>query len=439
MFATYAQVDTWRTTSKSGHLRALDGRNSKLSTLFAIVGVTLAGILLFGVRSSTDACGFVNAVVKDFVPVSTYKIAKDIQWGSIQKSCKPSKPGAMNVLVTGSAGFIGFHASLKLKEKGAGVLGIDNMNDYYPTILKRARVQILEQRGIFTLEADINDEYALRQVLDACKFTHVLHLAAQAGVRHAVKNPGSYVFSNLAGFVNLLEHIVHTKPVPRVVFASSSSVYGLNKKLPFSEHDRTDQPASLYAATKKANEALAHTYNHIHGLSVTSLRFFTVYGPFGRPDMAYFSFANNIVRNKPISIFKGEGDEELARDFTHVSDIVAGIVSSLETSEVSGRKPDGSKPLLRTFNLGNTHPVTVSDLVSVLEKYLGKAAKREYVSMPQSGDVMFTHANISRAATELGYVPRISLDEGLRQFAEWYLEFCAGSTCTEIQAYKPAR
>ena len=419
--------------------RALAGGKPELITLLAMVGASLvAYYALFGGRGSHASSGGVNTLAKGFTPVSTFKPAKDIQWASVQASCAPSAPGAMSVLVTGSAGFVGFHVATALRAKGAGVLGIDNVNDYYPPILKRARMEKLVKAGIVTIEADLNDKHTVRKALDACKFTHVLHLAAQAGVRYAVKNPGAYVHSNVAGFVNLLEEIVHTSPAPALVFASSSSVYGLNTKTPFSEDDRTDQPASLYAATKKADEALAHTYNHIHGLAVTGLRFFTVYGSYGRPDMAYFSFANNIVRGRPITIFQAEGGKELARDFTHVSDVVAGGVAALETSEPSGKRPDGGKPANRVFNLGNKHPVTVSDFVSVLEKHLGKTAIREYVPMPKTGDVPFTHADVSRAASELGYEPRTSLDEGLRAFAEWYLDFCAGSACAEIQAYKPS-
>ena len=289
-----------------------------------------------------------------------------------------------------------------------------------------------------TVEADLNDRGVVRDALDACKFTHILHLAAQAGVRYAVKNPGSYVHSNVAGMVNIMEEIIRTSPMPKVVFASSSSVYGLNTEVPFKESDVTDSPASLYAATKKADELLAHTYNHIHGVAITALRFFTVYGPYGRPDMAYFSFANNIVRGKPITIFKGENDAELARDFTYIDDVVQGVIASLETSEASGKKPDGSKPPFRVYNLGNKHPVTVSDFVTTLEKHMGKKAKREYVPMPKTGDVPFTHADVSRAARDLGYSPRTNLDDGLKKFVDWYKEFCKGAACAGIQSYVPA-
>lgn len=356
----------------------------------------------------------------------------------VESSCKRDGEQDMTVLITGSAGFIGFHVSKALKAQGAGVLGLDNMNKYYPVALKQARVTQLEKMGVYTLVADLNDALSIRKALTLCNFTHVLHLAAQAGVRYAVANPLSYIHSNVAGTVTLFEEIIRTSPIPKVVFASSSSIYGINKHSPFSEDDVTDSPASLYAATKKADELLGHTYNHIHGLSITALRFFTVYGPYGRPDMAYFSFTNNIARGKPITIFQGEGGGELARDFTHISDIVDGVIASLQTSQPSGKQADGSKPPFRVFNLGNRTPISVSEFVSTLEKHLGRKAHRIYVPMPETGDVPFTHADVSKATLELGYNPKVSLDEGLKQFTEWYLSFCHGKTCEEIQKYKPA-
>jgi len=370
--------------------------------------------------------------------VSTFHPAR-INVAKVQKSCAPLTSGAMTVLVTGSAGFVGFHTSVALKEMGAGVLGLDNVNDYYPQALKRARLAELEARGVYTLEADLNDRGVIRKALDACKFTHVLHLAAQAGVRYAVKNPGAYVHSNVAGMVNVMEEIVRTSPMPKVVFASSSSVYGLNTKVPFSESDVTDTPASLYAATKKADELLAHTYNHIHGVAITGLRFFTVYGAFGRPDMAYFSFANNIVQGKPIKIFQGEGGTELARDFTFIGDVVKGIVASLETSAASGKNADGTKPPFRVFNLGNKTPVTVSNFVSTLEKHLGIKATRNYIPMPSTGDVPYTHADITKARAELHYEPTTSLDEGLKIFVDWYKSYYKNGANKADQEYVPNR
>ena len=399
------------------------------------ISLFVYALVRFGVGAGdvggASGVGGPGAAVSTFVPAK-------IDVAKVQRSCASRTDGAGAVLVTGSAGFVGFHTALALKDRGWGVLGLDNVNDYYPTSRKRARMKELEKAGVHTVEADLNDRGVVRDALDACKFTHILHLAAQAGVRYAVKNPGSYVHSNVAGMVNIMEEIIRMSPMPKVVFASSSSVYGLNTEVPFKESDVTDSPASLYAATKKADELLAHTYNHIHGVAITALRFFTVYGPYGRPDMAYFSFANNIVRGKPITIFKGENDAELARDFTYIDDVVQGVIASLETSEASGKKPDGSNPPFRVYNLGNKHPATVSDFVTTLEKHMGKKTKREYVPMPKTGDVPFTHADVSRAARDLGYSPRTNLDDGLKKFVDWYKEFCKGAACAGIQSYVPA-
>jgi len=265
----------------------------------------------------------------------------------------------------------------------------------------------------------------LKHLFHLVQFTHVMHLAAQAGVRYAMQNPMSYIHSNVAGLVTLFEACKSANPQPAVVWASSSSVYGLNSKVPFSESDRTDQPASLYAATKKAGEELAHTYNHIYGLSITGLRFFTVYGPWGRPDMAYFSFTRDILKGKPINIYKGQNDRDLARDFTFIDDIVKGCVASLDTagrSTGSGGKKRGAA-LFRTFNLGNTSPVTVPVLVEILEKHLKVEAKKEFIKMPRNGDVPFTHANVSLAQTQLGYKPTTNLDTGLKKFVNWYVKY----------------
>jgi UDP-glucuronate 4-epimerase len=312
-----------------------------------------------------------------------------------------------------------------LKKRGDGLVGIDNFNDYYEVSLKRARQELLTKQGIFVIEDDINDAALLKHLFDMVQFTHVMHLAAQAGVRYAMQNPMSYIHSNVAGLVTLFEACKNANPQPAVVWASSSSVYGLNSKVPFSESDRTDQPASLYAATKKAGEEIAHTYNHIYGLSITGLRFFTVYGPWGRPDMAYFSFTRDILKGKPINIYKGQNDRDLARDFTFIDDIVKGCVASLDTagrSTGSGGKKRGAA-LFRTFNLGNTSPVTVPVLVEILEKHLKVEAKKEFIKMPRNGDVPFTHANVSLAQTQLGYKPTTNLDTGLKKFVNWYVKY----------------
>ncbi|KAK4337610.1 hypothetical protein RND71_042097 [Anisodus tanguticus] len=331
----------------------------------------------------------------------------------------------MSVLVTGAAGFVGSHVSLALKKRGDGVVGLDNFNNYYDVSLKKARKNLLNENGIFIVEGDINESKLLLKLFDIAKFTHVMHLAAQAGVRYAMENPNSYIHSNIAGLVTLLEVSKNANPQPAIVWASSSSVYGLNEKVPFSESDRTDQPASLYAATKKAGEEITHTYNHIYGLSITGLRFFTVYGPWGRPDMAYFSFTRNILQGKPITIYRGKNRVDLARDFTYIDDVVKGCIGSLDTSGKStgsGGKKWGPAPY-RIFNLGNTSPVTVPMMVGMLEKHLKIKAKKNFVVMPGNGDVPFTHANISSARKEFGYKPNTDLQTGLKKFVRWYLSY----------------
>lgn len=344
------------------------------------------------------------------------------------------------MLVTGAAGFVGSHTSLALKRRGDGVVGIDNFNNYYPVALKRARQERLLSDGVFIVEGDINDQQLLTKLFEVVKITHVLHLAAQAGVRYAVHNPLAYVSSNIQGFVTLLEEAKRSNPQPAIVYASSSSVYGLNSKVPFSEDDRTDRPASLYAATKKADEVLGHTYNHIYGLSITALRFFTVYGPWGRPDMAYFSFTRNIVDGKPIKIFRGPKGEELARDFTYIDDVVKGCVAALDTAQASvGVKGKKKKAQLRVYNLGNTQPVKVGDFVSILEKHLGSNAIRKVIQMPSTGDVMFTHANVTRANNDLGYSPTTDLEAGLEKFVTWYKAYYQKGSRNEktLEGYKP--
>lgn len=334
------------------------------------------------------------------------------------------------VLVTGAAGFVGTHVSMALKQRGDGVVGLDNFNDYYDPSLKRARQKLLEHAGVCVIEGDINDQKLLHKIFDLVSFTHVMHLAAQAGVRYAMKNPSSYVHSNIAGLVSIFEACKTANPQPAIVWASSSSVYGLNSGVPFSENDRTDRPASLYAATKKAGEEIAHTYNHIHGLSITGLRFFTVYGPWGRPDMAYFFFTKDILKGKTIQIFEGPGHKSVARDFTYIDDIVKGCLGSLDTAEKStgsGGKKKGPAQL-RVFNLGNTSPVPVGKLVTILEKLLKVKAKKEVQPLPRNGDVPFTHANISFAQREFGYRPTTDLETGLKKFVNWYLDYYSRET-----------
>lgn len=340
-------------------------------------------------------------------------------------SARPASKSGLSVLVTGAVGFVGAHVSLALKKRGDGVVGLDNFNSYYETGLKKGRNSLLEKSGIFVVEGDINDATLLRKLFEMVKFTHVMHLAAQAGVRYAMKNPMSYIHSNVDGFVNLLEICKAANPQPAVVWASSSSVYGLNSKVPFSEKDRTDQPASLYAATKKAGEEIAHTYNHIHGLSLTGLRFFTVYGPWGRPDMAYYFFTKDILRGKEIKIYERPDHGTVARDFTYIDDVVKGCLAALDTAKKStgsGGKKRGAAQF-RIYNLGNTTPVPIGRLVSILEKLLMVKAKKKVIQMPRNGDVPFTHANISLAHQELGYKPTTDLQAGLKKFVKWYVGY----------------
>merc|ERR1711878_102909 len=282
------------------------------------------------------------------------------------------------------------------------------------------------------MEMDLNDGEELRALMEECKFTHVLALAAQAGVRYATKNPHSYVSSNIAGFVELLEVCREMEPKPRIVYASSSSVYGLNTKVPFAETDEVDQPASLYAATKKANEMIAHSYKHIYGLSVIGLRFFTVYGPWGRPDMAAFHFTKKIEKGEAIKIFQGPGGSELERDFTYIDDIVRGTVAAVDHVAPSV-KPAPCK----VYNLGNRNPESVTHLVDLIEENLGKKAIREYIPLPETGDVLRTHADISLAKAELGYEPTTSLRTGIANFVEWYKTYYVDGLDADMLSYKP--
>ncbi|XP_038878714.1 UDP-glucuronate 4-epimerase 1-like [Benincasa hispida] len=358
-----------------------------------------------------------------------------LQWEKqVRTSAEIRRSRGMSVLVTGASGFVGTHVSLALKRRGDGVVGLDNFNNYYDPSLKKARKALVNRYGVFVVEGDINDAKLLDKLFDIVAFTHVMHLAAQAGVRYAMENPHSYVHSNIAGLVTLLEACKSANPQPSIVWASSSSVYGLNEKVPFSELDRTDQPASLYAATKKAGEEITHTYNHIYGLSITGLRFFTVYGPWGRPDMAYFTFTRNILQGKPITVYRGKNGVDLARDFTYIDDIVKGCLGSLDTSGKStgsGGKKKGPAPY-RIFNLGNTSPVTVPALVRILEEHLKTKAKKNIVDMPGNGDVPFTHANISSARAEFGYKPTTDLPTGLKKFVRWYLSYYGYSHGTPL-------
>ena len=321
----------------------------------------------------------------------------------------------MYVLVTGAAGFIGAHLCERLLAQGVGVLGVDNLNAYYDPALKAARLARLEGRpGFRFVRADISDRDAMFALEPDCpEVTHVVHLAAQAGVRHSLVDPYAYVSSNVMGQVVVCELARRLPKLEHLVYASSSSVYGSNKQTPFSVEDRVDNPDSLYAATKRADELIARTYAHLWKLPSTGLRFFTVYGPWGRPDMAYFSFTKAISEGRPITVFN---QGEMWRDFTYVDDIVDGIVA------VTGQPPAGVTPPHRIYNLGNNKSEKLTRFVEVLEQAIGRKAVIEHAPM-QPGDVPVTYADIEQSRIDFGYAPKVTIDEGLPRFVAWYKDF----------------
>lgn len=329
----------------------------------------------------------------------------------------------MKILVTGAAGFIGMHCSLRLLERGDSVVGIDNINNYYCQDLKLARLNKLSEYKNFEFEKiDISNYTELNLIFSKHKFDRVIHLAAQAGVRYSITNPQAYGQSNLIGFLNILETCRHHE-IAHLVYASSSSVYGGNIKMPFSESDSVDHPVSLYAATKKSNELMAHTYSHLYKLPTTGLRFFTVYGPWGRPDMAYFSFTKNIIENKPIQIFN---HGNMKRDFTYVDDIIDGVISTADkiaTPDASfdryNPKPGTAQAPYRVFNIGNQNPVQLSTFIEILENAIGKKAIKEFQPM-QPGDVEATYADVEALADWTGLTPKIDLSNGIENFVRWY-------------------
>lgn len=332
----------------------------------------------------------------------------------------------MKILVTGAAGFIGMHVVQRLAARGDTVVGIDNLNAYYDPALKHARLAQLAGIASFRFERlDIADGPALHGLFAAEQFDGVVHLAAQAGVRYSIDNPLAYGESNLAGFLNVLE-ACRRHPVAHLVYASSSSVYGGNARMPFSERDSVDHPVSLYAATKKANELMAHTYSHLYGIPTTGLRFFTVYGPWGRPDMAYFSFTRDILAGTPIAVYN---DGKMMRDFTYIDDIVDGVVAVLDRPatpdpdfESLAPNPGTSKAPYRVFNIGNQDPVALGDFIATIERALGVQAVKQYKPM-QPGDVVATHADVSALAAWTGVTPRTSLDEGIGHFTHWFKRY----------------
>lgn len=332
----------------------------------------------------------------------------------------------MKVLLTGAAGFIGFHTARALLAQGDTVIGLDNLNEYYDPALKRARLAQLDDEQAFRfIEADVADRVVIQQLFDVERPQRVVHLAAQAGVRYGLTHPQAYIDSNIVGFANILEGCRAAR-VEHLVYASSSSVYGANTKMPFSEHDITDHPISLYGATKKSNELMAHAYAHLYGLPVTGLRFFTVYGPWGRPDMALFKFTQNILTGEPIEIYN-HGHH--ARDFTYIDDVVDGVLKTLAQPASGDLQWDGDKPdpatssaPSRLYNIGNNQPISLLDFISSIEKACGQPAIKTFVDL-QPGDVPKTFADIDDLSNATGFQPSTPLAVGVEKFVCWYRDY----------------
>ena len=330
------------------------------------------------------------------------------------------------ILVTGAAGFIGFHLCKKLLQNDNEVVGIDNLNDYYDVNLKIDRLKQIEGNKNFRLiKIDLKERESIAKIFSREKFDVVVNLAAQAGVRYSIINPHAYIDSNIVGFVNILEGCRHTN-VKHLVFASSSSVYGANTKMPFSVHHNVDHPVSLYAATKKANELMAHTYSSLYNLPCTGLRFFTVYGPWGRPDMALFLFTKAILENKPIDVFNFG---KMQRDFTYIDDIIEGVVRVIERiaqpdPQWNGNNPDSAASYApyKLYNIGNNNPVELMKFIEVLEDCLGKKAKKNLLPI-QPGDVPATYADVDDLIKDVRFKPSTSIEEGIRKFVEWYRNY----------------
>ena len=332
----------------------------------------------------------------------------------------------MKLLVTGAAGFIGFHVCQTLIKRGDEIVGIDNINDYYDISLKEARLERLAVESNFSFhKVDLTEKEKISSLFIEYSFDAVINLAAQAGVRYSITNPEAYIESNIVGFLNILEACRHNE-IEHLVYASSSSVYGMNGSMPFSIHDNVDHPISLYAASKKSNELMAHTYSHLYNLPTTGLRFFTVYGPWGRPDMACFLFTKAITEGRPIQVFN---NGEMRRDFTFIDDIVNGIIKVVDkpaqkNNSWNAMEPDPgtSSAPYRIYNIGNNTPVALKDFIAILEKEIGIEAIKEYLPL-QDGDVVATFADIEDLRNDLGYQPLTNIASGLKQFVEWYKEF----------------
>lgn len=329
------------------------------------------------------------------------------------------------ILITGAAGFIGYHLIKRLIIEDCFIIGIDNINDYYSPQIKEDRlsdivgeevkdINNINKNNFIFLKENIDDMEKMQQIFEKYSPEIVINLAAQAGVRYSIENPKAYIDSNIIGFFNILE-CCRKYPVKHLIFASSSSVYGANKKVPYSTEDKVDTPVSLYAATKKADELLAYSYSKLYGIKTTGLRFFTVYGPFGRPDMAYFSFTNKILNDKSIQIYNN-GD--MYRDFTYVDDIVEGIIRLIEYIP----KKDENNAFYKIYNIGNNNPVKLMDFIEIIEEALGKKAKKEFLPM-QPGDVYQTYADIEDLKNDIGFAPKTDLREGINKFVKWYMEY----------------
>lgn len=332
----------------------------------------------------------------------------------------------MKFLVTGAAGFIGFHLSRRLTSEGHEVVGLDNLDPYYSVELKKKRLSIVNESDLFKhVNISLQDEQAMSELFAAEKFTHVVNLAAQAGVRYSIENPRSYVNSNVVGFLNVLEGCRHNQ-VEHLVYASSSSVYGMNTKMPLNPHEGVDHPMSLYAATKKSNEMMAHSYSNLYNLPTTGLRFFTVYGPWGRPDMALFLFTKNIIEGKPINVFN---HGKMRRDFTYIDDIVEGVVRVAKNTAKPNPDWDGNNPdpatspnPYRIYNIGNNSVVELSRYIEVIEEVVGKKAIYNYMDM-QPGDVPATEANVDDLVADVGFKPDTTIEVGIKKFVDWYRDY----------------
>lgn len=331
-----------------------------------------------------------------------------------------------SVLVTGAAGFIGFHLSQRLSDKGIKVIGVDDLNDYYDVRLKESRLDILKKLSNFSFhKINLQDKAAIDQLFSSNKFDYVVNLAAQAGVRYSIANPHAYIESNIVGFLNILEACRHN-PIKHLVYASSSSVYGANRKMPFSVHDNVDHPLALYAVTKKSNELMAHSYSNLYNIPTTGLRFFTVYGPYGRPDMALFLFTKAILEGKPIDVFN---NGKMRRDFTYVDDIVEAIVRLLPSVPKgdptwSGESPDPATSFApyKIYNIGNNKPVELLHFIEVLELKLGKTAVKNFLPL-QDGDVPETYADVQDLMNDVGFTPSTPIEVGIENFVNWYKQY----------------